>query len=160
MVQVLSKRGFEVSTHCHGWDYKTVQGYVCRRHLNHPPTSVGGISGFLCKAPVGRHLGLCAKSQNLIAQIIRCRLDFKSVGRRFNNLRNVDRDLTSVRRVLLSSGLIRALSPTTQKQARESSANTRGVLRIAIDNMAHLHACCKRSDPRSMHQACSDQHKL
>src|SRR5215218_2062185 len=58
---MLSKRGFEVSTHCHGWDYKTVSGYGCRRDLNHPPTAVGGVSGSLCKAT---HEGFAQKVLN------------------------------------------------------------------------------------------------
>src|SRR5215217_5919427 len=34
IVQMLSKRGFEISTHCRGWDYQTLQGYACRKDLN------------------------------------------------------------------------------------------------------------------------------
>src|SRR5215218_7324272 len=52
-----SKRGFEISTHCRGWDYQTVQGYVCRRDLNQSTHFRGWDLGFVqSHAP-----GLCTK---------------------------------------------------------------------------------------------------
>jgi hypothetical protein len=46
IVQVLSKKEFEVSTHCRGRDYNKVQELFVERICTNPPTAVGGISDF------------------------------------------------------------------------------------------------------------------
>jgi len=48
----LPKKGFEVSTHYGGWDYRWPSGDVYRKDVNDPPTAVGGISRLFCAKPL------------------------------------------------------------------------------------------------------------
>jgi hypothetical protein len=47
----LDRKDLNKSTNCRWWDLQHLKdGILCRKDLNHPPTTVGGISTFLCKA--------------------------------------------------------------------------------------------------------------
>src|SRR5215216_7162571 len=50
ILQILFRKEFEKSTNYRWWDSKASVCISFRKHLKYPPTAVGGISDFLCKA--------------------------------------------------------------------------------------------------------------
>lgn len=70
--------------------------------------------------------------------------------------RSVHRDSTLAHLVSLSREPKRAQLNPGRALGRESSASTREALRIAIDNMDHCHAWCKRLDPATTYPVSFD----